>query len=74
MAEPDHSYISMLAGALTEECKRKKAIRIFFDYIHNYYFVPEEACRKYLEAAAAKAGMEIRGRNEEMAVLAKLQL
>ena len=72
MAEPDLGYVSMLADALTEECKDKKAVRVFFDYIHNYYFVPEEACRKYLEAGASKAGMEIRGRNEEMAELAKL--
>jgi hypothetical protein len=39
MAEPDPGYISMLADALTEECKHKKAVRVFFDYIHHYYFV-----------------------------------
>jgi len=68
----ESGYISMLAEALIEESKGKRGVRVFFDYIEHYYDVPQDACREYLEVAAARASMEIRGRNDEMAQLAKL--
>jgi hypothetical protein len=72
MSNEETGYVSMLAEALIEESKDKRAVRVFFDYIEHYYYVPQDACRKYLVAAASKANREIRGRNDEMADLAKL--
>jgi hypothetical protein len=72
MPDVEKACISALAETLIEECKGKKAMRIFFDYIEHYYDIPQDSCRKYLDAAAAEARMEVRGRNDEMADLAKL--
>ena len=72
MTDEDNACISALAEVLIEKCKGKKAMRVFFDYVDHYYDISQDSCRKHLEAAAERAGMEIRGRNDEMADLAKL--
>jgi len=70
----ENATVSALAEALIEESKNKRAVRVFFDYIEHYYYISQDSCRKHLDAAAARAGMEVRGRNYEMADLAKLNL
>lgn len=65
----DAGYISMLAEALTDKRGNKKAVRIFFDYMSHHYGISEDACRKYLDQAAEKAGLEVSGRSDEMANL-----